>query len=178
MYLTDKAEYRRSWELPVAGLCLFNAVLIASVTVDFFAEGDWTTAMVGLGLLALDLWPVVRILRRRLAQKRARKLAAALEHVEGDHVSLETLAAQASMADPSPKLQKLLDQGYLKNVWIDLKAGQVRLDGVSASAARDYVEVECPNCGAKNVIPAEQKIGRCAFCEQKLTLRGRAAGGE
>ena len=177
MYLTDKALRKSPWELPVAGLCLFFAAFAAAVTVDFLREGDWTTAAVGVGLLALLLWPVVRVFRRRLGQKCARRLAAALDHAEGERVPLQVLAAQASMPDLPRKLQKMLDEGYLKNVWVDLAAEEARLDAVSASAARDYIEVECPGCGAKNVIPAGQRTARCAFCEQELTLRGGAAKG-
>ena len=81
-YLTKRADRLSSWRRPVMIALLLLAALIVKTMIDFIVQGDWETALAGLVMLALCLWPAIRWGRGWLYIRRAVALTGAFQQAE------------------------------------------------------------------------------------------------
>ena len=172
-YLPEKAEDSPGWHKPVFWLILFLTGLLIKIDIDFIIEKDWSTAVVGMGLIALCAWPVVRIAQRWYYGSHARKLADIFMEMTEESVSFKQLNGR--LLKPDKKLaehvKRLLEKRNLQNLYIDYDKNAVVLAVPSPRVQkREFVQMECPNCGAKNQV-IRGRVGRCAYCESPLIYK-------
>ena len=172
-YLTEKAEGSPGWHKPVFGLMLFMTGVLFYVDIDFLLKGDISTAVVGLGLTALCAWPVIRIAVRWVYGARARQFADVFQQTAEESVPLTQLESRARMRNAEKWFHRLLEKRYLQNVLVDDQKRAVVLTAANRHVERRaFVQVECPNCGAKNQV-VRGRIGRCAYCDSPLMAQNR-----
>ena len=170
-YLTEKAEGSPFWHKPVFGLMVFLAGLLAVVDVDFIREGDFSTAVVGLGLIALCVWPVARIAARWIYGAQARELARVFERSPEETLTFKELDSRVQRPDAQRRVERLLEKRYLQNLHVDAQRRGVVLTAPNARVQKnEIVQMECPNCGAKNPV-IRGRVGRCAYCESPLIYK-------
>lgn len=142
-YLTEKAEKKPWWHLPIAGF----SILMTAVSIEVWIEDkDLEDIVIFLlahlfvtGIMALPLVFIIRhALRRRLAQQLAQKLAA----LHGQSVPLEGLDKRLGVKNAAKKIEKLTAAGFLKLASVDEEAGCLWLNdpyavAVEAPAADD-----------------------------------------
>ena len=168
-YLTDKAKRRGNWKLPLFLLLVLMTGITLSVTVDFMRQGDWTTAAIGLLLLALCLWRALRMARHWLYCRRAATLAEAFEHVTEEALPLDRLQARTPLRGADKWAARLLGAQYLQNAYIDKQRSAVVFTVSSRRVEKEEcVQVECPACGASGTV-LRGRVSRCAYCGSMLT---------
>ncbi len=141
--------------------------------IDFLAKGDISTALVGLGLTALCAWPVVRIAARWVYGARARRFADVFQQITEESIPLRQLSTRTRMRNAEKRFHRLLEKRYLQNVLVDAQKRAVVLTAPNRRVEqRAFVQVECPNCGAKNQV-VRGRIGRCAYCDSPLMAQNR-----
>lgn len=169
-YLTQKSIRSCTWRMPVVAICVFTAAIAAFTTVDFAQQGKWETVCAGMLIMALLLYPAYRNVRHIASCREARQIARHLAYRTEERISIEKLNGELSKPRLAKKLSRLIDHGFLQYVRIDVQAGSVVLTAPNQRLIDDdIVEMECPNCGAKNQV-ARGRVGRCVYCEQTLIL--------
>lgn len=164
-YLTEKSARPRAWRTATAAICLFFAVISLTTIVNFVQQGDWGTAGAGVLILALLLWPAWRNLRYVAQGREARLVARHLVSRAEERIPLASLARDVGRPRLTNDLNRLIEDGFLRNIRIDGQARDVVLTAPATGPA--LTEVECPGCGAKNpVVPG--RVGRCAYCGHPL----------
>lgn len=124
-YLTEKAEGRRWWELPVAGLSILLGVIAIQVCVEDALAGPENVAadlLASAMLLAMMFCPLVLVALRWVRRRQTRALAKALARQRADALPLKDLDQALGMADAANKIRKLVAKGYLRRVELDKAA--------------------------------------------------------
>lgn len=172
-FLTPKAK-NRIWEIPVMVILLFIASVGLGVTMEDLAGGE---EAVGIGvdffLLFLLLFPVYRIIRRRLQVREAGKLAKTLRAIAGDRISLAKLGEMSGVrGELGPKIRNLMDKKFLQG--LEFRPGEDLVRMTSAERIRRKMEeesltrvVECRSCGAKKIVKRGERT-KCDYCGSPL----------
>ena len=176
-YLTSKATKSLAWRFPVALFCCVMSVATVLTTLERQTTMNGYDVTAFLLLLALFLWPAIRIGRHLLLRYDALRIARILTYTTEESVSMENLHRDLPMRHLTKRLATLIQRDYLQNVHIDSAKNAVVLTAPNQQVIHnDIIEMECPNCGAKNQV-IKGRVGRCIYCEQPITLHNKRKKG-
>lgn len=161
-YLSEKANRKPGKRIAWPIACAIFACAAVSVIWDDVALNDWSGVAIGLVLLGLCLWPVLKEIKHLIRQRRARALAFILEQEQESVVSIERIQSAAHMQKVGEKLRDLLKAGYLQDIFVN--GDQITLTAPDARAIKQgVVSIKCPDCGAPNRL-IRGRVNRCAYC--------------
>ena len=104
---------------------------------------------------------------------RARRFADVFQQITEESIPLRQLSTRTRMRNAEKRFHRLLEKRYLQNVLVDAQKRAVVLTAPNRRVEqRAFVQVECPNCGAKNQV-VRGRIGRCAYCDSPLMAQNR-----
>ena len=174
-YLTDKGQYYPQWHKPVFAALVILTAMLTYVDVDFMIKGEWNTASVGLFMIAMCLWPMLRMIHRWRCHVHARQLAEAFLQVTEESIPLDKLYSRVRMPKLEQWLYRLLKHGYLKNAYVDAQMNTLVFTAPNPRVQKaEFIAMDCPSCGAPNQVMLG-RVGRCAYCNSTLIPRSPQA---
>ncbi len=135
------------------------------------------TIFVGVGIFYLILGIVLKNFSKklRISSENVKKYLAII--INGNVRQLDAIAATVGKSYDVVKsdIQKLIDDGYLKNAYINESTREIVLaqpaaaqaNSATAGAAASARIVACPCCGANNTITGA--TGECEYCGSPLS---------
>ncbi|MDO4632763.1 MAG: hypothetical protein Q4B01_02785 [Eubacteriales bacterium] len=170
-YLTKKSRRKRPWEYPIFAFMAIIIYATIETAVSFVLERNLSTASVSIILLALELWPVVHMIRRRIHCSQAAKVSVGLRSVSIERLSFERLELMLHLSNPEKKIAYLVDHGFLQDMRIDWENRCLVLTLPMQEVRQErLVKVVCSGCGAENLIHVG-RVGVCEYCGTKLMYR-------
>lgn len=169
-YLNPKKNSKGIWETPAMVACALMAVSSAVTLKDFAAEENWTTFIVGIALMLAFAWGVFRYFVRAKNRHSAQMIARTLNEIPEDKLTFARLQSLMPQGKIIQEIKRLLDMGYLQNMYVDWKLSTLHLTAPSRQAA-SYIKRICPYCGAENIV-VKGRATRCEYCEQVLNALG------
>ena len=170
-YLTNKAQKRKWWEIPVLAATGALSAAIIGTCVDMLSEEmSVYTIIAGVVLLLIFGTPFVKVMKRFVRRAQARKLARELDSRGEGTLLMTTLARTGGMLNAPGVLKKLIEESYIQNVSVDeAKRRFVMFPAEPEAPAQPLSEVLCPACGTRNrVINVAGAV--CQACGARLDL--------
>ncbi|NLJ70405.1 MAG: hypothetical protein GX328_02940 [Clostridiaceae bacterium] len=164
-FLTSKVtELSRSRSIYL-GFCAFMEVIIIMAMVSLLKDGKWSSALLGLLFLLGFARPIVREIIKQRDFKNAKEIASYFNGIPSESIKMSQINQKIRIADPIKQIERLLKKGYLTNIHLDWEKDLVVLMALGSS--KRYVEISCPNCGAKTVI-LQGRVKNCEYCGSTL----------
>ncbi|MGB4610073.1 MAG: DUF2614 family zinc ribbon-containing protein [Saccharofermentanales bacterium] len=160
-FLTSKVKERSRSRKIYLGFCAFMEVVMIMAIVDLLKDGNWGAALLGLLFILGFARPIVREIIMEKDFKNAKEIASYLNGIPTESIKISEINQKIRIADPIKQIERLLKKGYLTNIHLDWEKDLVVLLALGSSSR--YVEISCPNCGAKTVI-LQGRVKKCEYC--------------
>lgn len=143
-YLTELAKKNPKWHIPAAALSVLLGIVGVSTWIDDSPAGEnffiWLLAH--LLVMAFVLWPLVYILRWRVRQYDAGRIARKLANREETSIPLVELDRIVGRKNADLKIEDLLKRGFLQRMELD--GGWLLLDQPAPAAAPEPAAEPAP----------------------------------
>ena len=167
-FLTEKAQKKRIWEIPVAVVCiLFAAAGISVLCGDIQSGNGFRDFAIDIVMTLLFMWPVFRIVSVHHLKREANRFASCFQNGTEQEIPFSRLDQYMNRRSSIRILKKLVEKGFLQHIRLDLKNGAVVLEKEGETLL--FADRKCPGCGA--ALPAA--LGhtvRCEFCGKIVAL--------
>ena len=143
-YLTELAKKNPKWHIPAAALSVLLGIVGVSTWIDDSPAGEnffiWLLAH--LLVMAFVLWPLVYIVRWRVRQYDAGRIARKLANREETSIPLVELDRIVGRKNADLKIEDLLKRGFLQRMELD--GGWLLLDQPAPAAAPEPAAEPAP----------------------------------
>ena len=166
-YLTAKVNYKKISNIVILIICILLCISGIAIIPQQFAEGK-TQGIINIVLIIIFAIPILKIIHSYVQMAKAREYAFVFSNNTDTTISFSELRQHLHKSNVEDELQKLIMNGYIKNVIVDLNTQNILLTSEKANTAKKiYVSVTCPGCGnSTNLIKGE--ASKCPYCDRPL----------
>ena len=96
--------------------------------------------------------------------RNAKIIASYLNGISSESIEMQQMNQKIPIGDPVNKIESFIKKGYLTNIHLDWENNLVVLlaENKFVNSGR-YIEIDCPNCGAKTMI-LKGRVKTCEYC--------------
>ncbi|HHU53163.1 MAG TPA: hypothetical protein GXZ43_03675 [Clostridiaceae bacterium] len=164
-FLTSKVKERSGGRMVYLGFCAFMELIIVVAIINLLQEENWGAALLGLLLILGFARPIIREIIKEKDFKNAKVIASYLNGIPSESIKMAQIKQNIRMDDPVKQIDRLLKKEYLMNIHLDWEKELVVL--LALGSSNRYVEISCPNCGAKTVV-LQGRVKNCEYCGSTL----------
>ncbi|HHT25148.1 MAG TPA: hypothetical protein GXZ76_06500 [Clostridiaceae bacterium] len=160
-FLTSKVKERSGGRIVYLGFCAFMELIIIMAIINLLIDENWGAALLALLFVLGFARPIVREIIKEKDFKNAKAIASYLNGIPSESIKMAQINQKIPINDPVKQIDRLLKKEYLMNIHLDWEKDLVVL--LALGSSNRYVEISCPNCGAKTVI-LQGRVKNCEYC--------------